>query len=264
MLALVTPCLATNVMSGINHAWANQCRQWPPTDVSGVIARYRRYQRRCRSRGDYAAFVRRILGYCRFTFPSVSGKRISTVLSHLMLRSLASVALVSVFSFPQISSASKPAHSDKPNFNGIWALDRKESSSIEPLMKHMGASYLQRKFANSANLKATYRQTAHVLTIAVRGAGVAMDETLHLDGRVDRRRQEILGLTSLEIRTAWSRDHKELVETRQIETKRGEDGQLIIRRHPINEGNSMVLAFSLKLNGERGTTSCRQLWQKQD
>lgn len=222
----------------------------------------------CRNGGGnrlpIAAFVNAAWNVAGFTSPSVSDRRFLAVLSHLMLRLLASVAFFAVFSLPQISSASKPAHSDRPNFNGNWALDRKASTSIEPLMKHMGASYLQRKFANSANLKATYRQTVRVLTIAVRGTAVAMDETLHLDGSIDRRRQEIFGVTSLEIRTAWSRDHKELVETRRIETKRGEDGQLIIRRHPINEGKSMVLALSLELNGERDATSCRQLWRKQD
>lgn len=178
-----------------------------------------------------------------------------------MLRSLATVAFVGVFSIPQISSA-KPAHANMTNFSGTWVLDRKASTSLEPLMQHMGASYLQRKFANSANLRATYRQTARVLTIAVRGAAVAMDETLYLDGRTDRRSQEILGVTSVAIRTAWSKDHEDLVETRQIETKRGQDGQLIIKRHLINGEKSMALALSLKLNGESYTTSCRQVWQK--
>lgn len=179
-----------------------------------------------------------------------------------MRRSLAVVAFLSVLIFPQVGSA-KPAHRDRPNFSGLWALDRRASTSIEPLMKYMGASYLQRKFANSANLRATYRQTASVLTIAVRGGAVAMDETLYLDGRADRRSQEILGLTSLKIKTTWSNDHKELVETRQVKTKREQGGQLIIRRHLINEGRSMVVAFSLMLEGKPNTTTCRQVWQKQ-
>jgi len=180
-----------------------------------------------------------------------------------MLRSLASVAFVGVLSLPQIASASKPGHPDKPNFNGNWGLDRRASTSIEPLMKHMGASYLQRKFATSANLRATYRQTAQVLTIAVRGAAIAMDETLHLDGRTERRRQEILGVTSVRIRTAWSKDHKELVETRQIETNQGQSGQLIIKRNLRDQEKSMVVAFSIKLGGEPNATACRQVCHKQ-
>jgi len=184
-------------------------------------------------------------------------------MSYLLPRSLATVAFLTVLIFPQVGSAARPAHRDRANFSGLWSLDRRESTSIEPLMKYMGASYLQRKFANSANLRATYRQTPSVLTIAVRGAAVAMDETLHLDGRADRRSQEILGVTSFKIRTTWSNDHKELVETRQIKTKRGQDGQLIIRRHLINDGKSMVVAFSLRLEGKPNTTSCRQVWQKQ-
>lgn len=184
-------------------------------------------------------------------------------MSHLLRRSLVTVALLSLLLVPRVGSAAKPAPRDRANFSGLWALDRRASTSIQPLMKYMGASYLQRKFADSANLRATYRQTASVLTIAVRGAAVAMDETLHLDGRADRRSQEILGLTSLKIRTTWSNDHKELVETRQVKTKRGQDGQLIIRRHLMNEGKSMVVAFALRLEGKPSTTSCRQVWQKQ-
>jgi hypothetical protein len=70
-------------------------------------------------------------------------------------------------------------------------------------------------------------------------------------------------VTSVRIRTAWSKDHKELVETRQIETKQGQSGQLIIKRNLRDQEKSMVVAFSIKLGGEPNATSCRQVWHKQ-
>ena len=38
-------------------------------------------------------------------------------------------------------------------------------------MKQIGASLLERKYAASARLKATFHQTEHVLTVATRGPG---------------------------------------------------------------------------------------------
>ncbi|MGA8659672.1 MAG: hypothetical protein WB586_26415, partial [Chthoniobacterales bacterium] len=117
--------------------------------------------------------------------------------------------------------------------------------------------------AASAKLKATFHQTEQVLTVATRGPGFALDETLYLDGRTDPSNQQLLGATSLKTRTAWSNDYKQLVETHQIKTKQGNEGQLIIKRHLINDGKSMVVAFTLKLNAEPQMTSARQIWHKQ-
>ena len=85
-----------------------------------------------------------------------------------------------MFSLPQTSAAPKPDQPDKPNFSGTWRLDLKASTSLEPLLKQIGASLLERKYAASVKLKATIHQTEHVLTIAARGPGFALDEILHL------------------------------------------------------------------------------------
>ena len=182
---------------------------------------------------------------------------------YLLLRSIAALAYVGVFSPSQTSAAPKPDQPDKPNLSGTWMLDLKASTSVEPLMKQIGAGLLERTYATSTKLKATFHQTEQVLTIATRGPGFALDETLYLDGRTDLSNQQLLGATALETRTAWSEDHKQLVATHQIKTKQGKGGQLIITRYLINEGKSMVVAFTLKLNAEPNNTSARQIWNKQ-
>ena len=181
---------------------------------------------------------------------------------HLLFRSLAALACFGVFSLPQTSAASKPDQPDKPNLSGIWILDLKASTSVGPLMKQIGAGLLDRTYAASTKLKATVQQTEQILTIAARGPGFALDQTLYLDGRTDTSNQQLLGATTLKTRTAWSQDGKRLVATHQIKTKQGKQGQLIITRYLINEGKSLVAVYTLKLDAEP-ETSARQIWNKQ-
>ena len=105
-------------------------------------------------------------------------------------------------------------------------------------MKQIGASLLEQKYAAWTNLKATIQQTEQVMTVATRGPGFALDETLYLDGRTAPKQPTTLGATSLKTRTAWSKDQKQLVVTYQIKTKQGKEGQLIVKRYLINEGKT--------------------------
>jgi hypothetical protein len=183
---------------------------------------------------------------------------------HLLLRLLAALVCLGVFSLPQASAALEPDQPDKPNFSGNWTLDLEASTSVELLMKQIGASLLEQKYAASIRLKATVHQTEQALTVATRGLGFALDRTLYLDGRTDPGNKQLLGATALQTRTAWSEDQKQLVETHQIKTRQGKEGQLIIKRYLINDGKSMVVAFTVKLNAEPQFTSARQIWHKQD
>jgi hypothetical protein len=72
---------------------------------------------------------------------------------YLLLRCLAVLACLGVFSLPQTSAAPKPDQPDKPDFNGTWALDLKASASLEPIMKKVGARLLEQKFASLTTLK---------------------------------------------------------------------------------------------------------------
>ena len=130
-------------------------------------------------------------------------------------------------------------------------------------MKQIGAGLLDRTYAALTKLKATLHQTEQVLTIAARGPGFSLDETLYLDGRTDLSNQQLLGATALKTRTAWSEDRKRLVATHQIKTKQGKQGQLIITRYLVNGGKNLAVVYTLKLDAEPGETSARQIWNKQ-
>ena len=182
---------------------------------------------------------------------------------HLLFRSLAALACFGVFSLAQTSAAPKPDQSDKPDFNGTWTIDLKASASLEPIMKKVGAGLLEQKFASRTHLKATFHQTDQVITVATRGPGFALDETLYLDGRSHPTNQQLLGAKCLTARTAWSGDQKQLVVTYQIKTKQGIEGQLIVKRYLINDGKTEVVVFTLKLNAEPEQISARQIWPKQ-
>ena len=142
---------------------------------------------------------------------------------YLLLRALVALVCLGVLSLSQSSAATKPNQPDKPNLSGAWVLDLQASTSVEPLMKQIGAGLLERKYAASAKLKATFHQTEQVLTIATRGPGFALDETLYLDGCTNPSNKQLLGATALKTRTAWSKDQKRLVVTYQTKTKQGKE-----------------------------------------
>jgi hypothetical protein len=183
--------------------------------------------------------------------------------SNLPVLWLAALVWLGLCSLPKTSAALQADHANNPNFSGTWALDLKGSTSFEPLMKQMGASFLERTYAASVTLKATLHQTELVMTIAARGPAFAFDEILYLDGRTAPSNLDVLGATSLKTTTAWSKDHQQLIETHQIKTKQGKEGQLIIERYLTNEGETLVAAYTLKLDAEPNQTSARQVWHKE-
>jgi hypothetical protein len=185
------------------------------------------------------------------------------LLGHLLLCTLAAVACSGVFSPPRVFAATKSTQADKPNFSGTWVVDLQASTSLDPLMTRIGAGFLDRKYAAYTKVKATLNQTADVLTIAARGPGFALNQTLYLDGRNDPTYLQILGATSVNTKTVWSKDYKQLVETHHIRTKKGRDGELIIKRNLTDQGDAVVVVMSLKLDEEATPTSARQIWRKQ-
>ena len=181
----------------------------------------------------------------------------------LLLSSLAALTWFAVLGPSRTSAVTGSTQSNKANLTGTWTLDLSASTSLDPLMNQIGAGPLDRTYATSTKLTATLNQTEDTLTVATRGPGFALDQTLYLDGRTDTDKLSLLGATSLNVKTAWSKDYKQLVETHQIRTKQGKDGNLIIKRNLIDQGKTLVVVFSLKLNAEPSQTSARQVWRKQ-
>jgi hypothetical protein len=182
---------------------------------------------------------------------------------YFLLRWLAALAALGLCILPKTSAALERDQPADPDFSGNWALDLKASTSFEPLMKQIGASFVERKYAAVVKLKATIRQTETVITIAARGPGFSLDETLYLDGRTAPNQLDLLGATSRKTRTAWSNNRQQLIETHQITTKQGKEGRLIIKRHLIDQGKTLVATYTLKLDADPNETSARQIWREE-
>jgi hypothetical protein len=125
------------------------------------------------------------------------------------------------------------------NFSGVWTLDLKASDSPEQMMKEMGVPMIHRKFASSTKLEATYHQSANILTVTSRAPGFSRVETFYLDGRTETKTEKHTGPYT--IRTAWSKDGKQLISTSDFRTKHGKPGELIVARKLTNGGNTLVL-----------------------
>jgi hypothetical protein len=74
-------------------------------------------------------------------------------MKHLLLPSRASV----FSACPKTSAAPKPDQSDKPDLSGTWILDLKASTSLDPLIKRIGATCLTARTAWSKHHKETRR-----------------------------------------------------------------------------------------------------------
>jgi hypothetical protein len=181
-------------------------------------------------------------------------------MSHRLIAALAFFTCFCLFSLSQISAADQP---DPPDFSGDWTLDVPSSNPIDPLMKQIGASLLDRTYAALARFKVTLLQTGDKLAIATRAPGFALDQTLYLDGRTDRDNVELFGATSVSAKTTWFKDHKELVEIHQIKTKQGKDGQLIIERSLTDQAKTMMVVLTLEVNHQPEKTVARQIWHKE-
>jgi hypothetical protein len=189
--------------------------------------------------------------------------RASNMIRHFLLCALAVVAGFGVFSPQRIFATTESNQADRPNFSGAWTLDLQASTSLDPLMTQIGAGFLERKYAAHTRLRATLQQTEDVLTIAARGPGFALNETLYLDGRNDPSYLQILGATSVNAKAVWSKHNKKIIEIRHIRTKQGKDGELTIKRNLTDQGQTIVAAYFLKLDQEPNQTSARQIWRKQ-
>ena len=188
--------------------------------------------------------------------------RASNVIRHFLLCALAVATGFGVLSPPRTFATTKSTQADRPNFTGAWVLDLQSSTSLDALMTQIGAGFIDRKYAAHVKLKATLQQTGDILTIAARGPGFALDQTLYLDGRNDPSSFQILGATSVNTKTVWSKHDKKIVEMHRIRTKQGKEGELTIKRNLADEGKSVVVVYTLKLDQEPAPTSARQIWRK--
>ena len=73
-----------------------------------------------------------------------------------LLRFLAALACLGLFSPPWAFASARPDQPAKRNFSGTRTLDLRASTPLEPSLKEAGASILEQKFAAWVNLTATF------------------------------------------------------------------------------------------------------------
>ena len=134
------------------------------------------------------------------------------------------------------------------DFSGTWVLDLKASDSPEAILKRMGASALERKFAASTKLESPYRQSKNLLTITTRAPLFSRTEHLRLDDVPETKTEKRTGTYT--IRNAWSHHGKELISTSTFRTRDGKNAELTVARKLVDDGNTLVLAQRLKIEGE--------------
>lgn len=146
------------------------------------------------------------------------------------------------------------------DFSGKWVLDLRSSSSPEPALKRLGASWVERTLGSSLQLESTYTQTRHLLTVHLRGPAFSRTDVMRIDNKPETKEDSRTGRYT--IRTFWSANGTQLVSTISLRTKDSRDAQIIIVRELADEGKTLVLTGTLKVTGESGTYTVRRVWRK--
>jgi hypothetical protein len=170
--------------------------------------------------------------------------------------SLATRSLLVITSI-MLLSVSAFAGSD---FNGEWVLDLRSSSSPEPILKRLGASWIERQLGGVVQMKATYKQTPDLLTVTLQGPGFRRTDVMHINNQPETKQDSRTGRYT--IRTFWSANGTQLNSTISFRTKDSRDAQLTIVRELVDGGKTLTLNGILKIAAERETYTLRRVWRK--
>jgi hypothetical protein len=146
------------------------------------------------------------------------------------------------------------------DFNGKWVLDLRSSSSPEPILKRLGASWVERTLGSSLQLESTYTQTPHLLTVQLRGPAFNRTDVMRIDNKPETKEDSRTGRYT--IRTFWSGDGKQLISAVSLRTKDSRDAQFTIVRELADGGKTLMLNGTLKIAGDPGTWTVRRVWRK--
>jgi hypothetical protein len=146
------------------------------------------------------------------------------------------------------------------DFSGTWVLDLRASSSPEPILKRLGASWVERTLGGSLKLESTYTQTPHLLTVHLRGPAFNRTDVMRIDNQPETKEEARTGRYT--IRTFWSAHGTQLISAISLRTKDSRDGQFTIVRELADGGKTLTLTGTLKITGESGTYTVRRVWRK--
>jgi hypothetical protein len=103
------------------------------------------------------------------------------------------------------------------DFSGTWVLNLRASSSPEPILKRLGASWVERTLGSSLQLQSTYTQTPDLLTVQLRGPAFNRTDVMRIDNKPETKEEARTGRYT--IRTFWSAHGTQLVSTISLRTK---------------------------------------------
>jgi hypothetical protein len=155
---------------------------------------------------------------------------------------------------------SVPSAVGSTDFSGTWVLDLKASSSPEPILKRLGASWIERTLGSSVQLESTYIQTPSMLTVHIRGPGFRRTDKMRTDNQPETKEDTRTGQYT--IRTWWSGDGKQLISAVSFRTKDQRDAQLTIVRELADDGKTLILGGTLKRAVDSQTWKLCRVWRK--
>jgi hypothetical protein len=125
------------------------------------------------------------------------------------------------------------------DFSGTWVLDLRASSSPDPILKRLGASWVERQLGSSLELELTYIQTPHLLTVHIRDPAFRRTDLIRINNQPETEEEPRTGRYT--IRTRWSGNGTQLVSAVSLRTKDSRDAQLTIVRELADGGKTLIL-----------------------
>jgi hypothetical protein len=146
------------------------------------------------------------------------------------------------------------------DFNGNWVLDLRASSSPDPVLKRLGASWIERQLGGVVQLQATYKQTPDLLTVTLQGPGFKRTDVMRINNQPEPKEDSRTGRYT--IRTFWFGNGTQLNSVIAFRTKDSRDAQLTIVRQLADGGKTLTLNGTLKIAGESQTHTLLRVWRK--
>src|SRR5258708_37462141 len=142
------------------------------------------------------------------------------------------------------------------DFNGEWVLDLRSSNSPEPVLKRLGASWIERQLGGVVQLQATYKQTPDLLTVTLQGPGFKRTDVMRINNQPEPKEDSRTGRYT--IRMFWFGNGSQLNAVIAFRAKDSRDAQLTIVRQLADGGKTLTLNGTLKIAGESQTHTLRR------
>ncbi len=148
---------------------------------------------------------------------------------------------------------------EHPDFSGVWLMDLNDpdSSPMAPLLEAQGASWMERRAADSVAVKQTISQTEDAITIKAESSLRTNTEVIRLDGTVEERVTDRLG--KVQARSYWAKDGKTVVTEMRYKTADGKDAVWSTRRYLIDGGKKIRVDHLLEFADGRKIRATRIL-----